>query len=115
MLFSILFCFEKLWDLGIGENGNHKTAYIEKHNKNTELIIAGTCEPLWMISPKQLEKHTTLRTYNLASSHSDFAENYLSLYLYLKNNAAPKYLLLYVTPESIDSNYNTFKTYRFTA
>jgi hypothetical protein len=31
----------------------------------------------------------------------------------LKDNRAPKYLLLYVTPESLDKHYNTFNSYRF--
>ena len=56
---------------------------------------------------------TKLKSYNLALSHSDFADNYLHLYLYLKNNKAPKYLFLYVTPESLDKKFNTFNTYRF--
>ncbi len=106
---------EKCWDFGIGENRNHKISFIQKQKINAEFLVLGPCEPLWMISPKILAKNTGLKIYNLASSHSDFSENYLSLYIYLKNNAAPKYLLLYVTPESFDSNYNTFNTFRFTS
>jgi hypothetical protein len=66
-----------------------------------------------MISPKVLDIKTGKHSYNLALSHSDFADNYLHLYFYLKNNKAPKYMFLYVTPESMDEKYNTFNTYRF--
>ena len=39
----------------------------------------------------------------------------ICIYFYLKNNKAPRYLFLYVTPESMDIKYNTFNTYRFAA
>jgi len=66
-----------------------------------------------MLSPALLDPKTNVSSFNLALSHSDFADNYLHLYFYLKHNKPPKYLLLYVTPESLDKNYNTFNAYRF--
>ena len=103
----------KLYDFAIRQNVNVKAAYIQKSKIDAELLIHGPCEPLWMISPKQLDLVTGIKSYNLALSHSDFADNYLHLYFYLKNNKAPRYLFLYVTPESMDPQYNTFNTYRF--
>ncbi len=103
----------KLYDFALHQNVNLKAAYIQKEKVNADILIHGPCEPLWMISPAQLDKITGLKSYNLALSHSDFADNFLHLYFYLKNNKAPQYLFLYVTPESMDLNYNTFNTYRF--
>ena len=104
---------EKLYDFVLRQNCNIKIAYIQKEKINAEILIHGPCEPLWMISPDELDRITGLKSYNLALTHSDFADNYLHLYYYLKNNNAPKYIFLYVTPESMDLNYNTFNTFRF--
>ncbi len=108
-----LFLAEKTFDFGVKQNLNLKSSYVVSHKINAELLVLGPCEPLWMVSPEILTKKTGLSCYNLANSHSDFADNYLHLQLYLKNNSTPKYLLLYVTPESFDTNYNTFHSYRF--
>jgi hypothetical protein len=77
--------------------------------------VLGPCEPLWMVDPEIITKKTKLTCYNLANSHSDFADNYLHLHLYLQNNKTPTYLLLFLTPESFDTNYNTFYSYRFSS
>jgi hypothetical protein len=111
----LLFLIELFYSFGLKQNINLKLNYIQKNKIDAELLIHGPCEPLWMISPDLLDSKTKLKSYNLALSHSDFADNYLHLYFYLKNNKAPTYLMLYVTPESMDSNYNTFNTYRFAA
>ncbi|MCW3085630.1 MAG: hypothetical protein JWP12_2996 [Bacteroidetes bacterium] len=113
ILLLVLFGLSKLYDFALHQNVNLKAAYVQKEKINADILIHGPCEPLWMISPAQLDKITGLKSYNLALSHSDFADNYLHLYFYLKNNKAPEYLFLYVTPESMDLNYNTFNTYRF--
>ncbi len=123
ILFKILFSITIIWVLLIGcsrlydfalkQNCNLKAAYVQKAKINASILIHGPCEPLWFISPTILDKQTGLKSYNLALSHSDFADNYLHLYFYLKNNTPPNYLLLFVTPESMDENYNTFNTYRF--
>jgi hypothetical protein len=114
-LLVCLYVFEKIFDFGIKHNLNLKLSYVSSEKIDAELLILGPCEPLWMVSPEILTKETGLSCYNLANSHSDFADNYLHLNIYLKNNKAPKYMLMYVTPESFDTNYNTFYSYRFSA
>jgi hypothetical protein len=111
----ILFGLSKTYDIGLRHNANNKSAYVQKTRVDAEIVFHGPCEPLWMISPKALDLITGKKSYNLALSHSDFADNYLHLYFYLKNNKPPGYLFLYVTPESMDHKYNTFNTYRFAA
>ncbi len=113
LVFLLLAAISKGYDFALRENCNIKAAYVQKWKIDAELLIHGPCEPLWMISPAKLDQITGIRSYNLSLSHSDFADNYLHLYFYLKNNKAPKTLFLYVTPESMDRNYNTFNTYRF--
>lgn len=94
-------------------NKNTKADYVGTAKIDADVLIHGPCEPLWMVNPAQLDSLTGITSYNLALSHSDFADNYLHLYLYLKNNKAPKLILLYVTPESMDKNFNTFNSFRF--
>ena len=121
--FIILVCFawlsllvlDKFFFFGIKNNLNLKSSYVQKQKIDAEILIHGPCEPLWMLSPQRITRLTGKSCYNLALSHSDFADNFLHLYLYLKSNKAPKLLLLYVTPESFDLNYNTFNSYRFSA
>lgn len=108
-----LYVLQGFFDFGLKHNLNIKSSYVATHKVNADLLILGPCEPLWMVSPEILTKRTNLSCYNLANSHSDFADNYLHLHLYLKNNITPKYLFLFVTPESFDLNYNTFYSYRF--
>ena len=113
---SLWFCLialEQIFDFGLKHNQNIKLAYVKNNRIDADILIHGPCEPLWMISPAILDKQTKLKSYNLALSHSDFADNFLHLYIYLKYNKAPAYLFLYVTPESFDEHYNTFNTYRF--
>lgn len=103
-----------LYDFALDNNCNIKASYIQNTKIDADILIHGPCEPLWMVYPKLLDINSGLRSYNLALAHSDFADNYLHLYLYLKNNKAPRIMFLFVTPESVDSKkYNTFHTYRF--
>jgi hypothetical protein len=104
---------EKAYEFGLRHNLNLKTSYLLKSGHSAQLLIHGPCEPLWMVSPAQVDSITGSHSYNLALSHSDFADNFLHLYLYLKHNPPPRMVLLYVTPESMDRRYNTFNTYRF--
>ena len=113
VILLLLIGLDKLYTFGLIYNVNIKASYIQTAKIDADVLIHGPCEPLWMISPKLLDKQTHLKSYNLALSHSDFADNYLHLFLYLKNNKAPNYLFLYVTPESMDTLYNTFNTFRF--
>jgi hypothetical protein len=112
-LTATLFGLEKVYDFGLRHNLNLKIAAAGMTNSNARLLIHGPCEPLWMISPDQIDSITGIPSYNLALSHSDFADNYLLLYEYLRHNQAPAMMYLYVTPESFDRNYNTFNSYRF--
>ncbi len=115
ILLLLLIGLSRLFDFALRQNCNLKASYVQKAKINADVLIHGPCEPLWFISPAIVDLQTGLKSYNLALSHSDFADNYLHLYFYLKNNTAPKYLFLFVTPESMDANYNTFNTYRFAA
>jgi hypothetical protein len=113
LLWIILIILSAVYHFGLLNNNNLKASYVQKSAIDATILFHGPCEPLWMISPKRMDKITGLKSYNLALSHSDFADNYLHLYLYLKNNKAPQFLFLFVTPESMDKQYNTFNTYRF--
>jgi hypothetical protein len=113
ILLATLLVLEKVYDFGLKHNLNLKITAAERTRREAKLLVHGPCEPLWMISPAQLDSITGVSSYNLALSHSDFADNYLHLYIYLKHNPAPQTMLLYVTPESMDKQYNTFNSYRF--
>ncbi len=110
-----LFLLQFFFSFGVKHNLNIKSSYVSSHKINADILVMGPCEPLWMVAPEVVTKKTNLSCYNLANSHSDFADNYLHLHLYLQNNKAPKYMLLFVTPESFDTNYNTFYSYRFSS
>jgi len=114
-IFCCLFVLQFIFSFGIKHNINIKASYVSSHKINADVLILGPCEPLWMVAPDIITKKTKLACYNLANSHSDFADNYLHLHLYLQNNKTPEYLLLFVTPESFDLNYNTFYSYRFSS
>lgn len=113
IILAFLVGMSKLYDFGLAQNVNMKASYVQSTVIDADVLLHGPCEPLWMIYPKLLDQKTGVKSYNLALSHSDFADNFLHLYLYLKNNKAPKYLFLYATSESMDGKYNTFHTYRF--
>jgi hypothetical protein len=114
-IFCCVFVLQFLFRFGIKHNLNIKASYVASHKIDATILVLGPCEPLWMVAPDIITKKTKLSCYNLANSHSDFADNYLHLHLYLQNNKVPEYLLLFVTPESFDLNYNTFYSYRFSS
>lgn len=113
LLLLILVVLEKIYSFLLTNNKNIKVSYVTSEKINAEVLILGNCVPYTTISPKILQEKTNLKTYNLAEHNADFAENYLSLYLYLKNNKAPRIALLYVSPETFDDQYNSFSSYRF--
>ncbi len=119
LFFAAIFCcvyfLQFFFSFGIKHNLNIKASYVTAHKINANVLVLGPCEPLWMVAPEVITRKTKLSCYNLANSHSDFADNYLHLHLYLKNNRTPYYLLLFVTPESFDTTYNTFYSYRFSS
>jgi hypothetical protein len=108
-----LFGLDRLFYFGLLNNKNLKSSYVFQQPINSEILIHGPCEPLWMVDPGILNSVSKINSYNLALSHSDFADNFLHLHLYLKKNTPPEILLLYLTPESIDKRFNAFNTYRF--
>ncbi len=111
----MMWVLEKIWDFLILENKNIKLSYVTTGAHDHKVLIHGPCEPLFVISPEYLDSITGLKSYNFGLRHTDFADNYLHLYLYLQHNKAPEQLYLYVTPESFDLRFNTFHTFRFAA
>lgn len=101
-------------DFGIRQNKNLKQSYLQEGTINAEIVVHGPCEPLWTIDPSILELKTGKSVYNLAQAHTNFADNYLTLYHYLKHNRPPELVMLYVTPESFDERFNQFHPYHFT-
>jgi hypothetical protein len=89
MVFIVLIFLDKIYTFGLRHNQNIKIVNTSLHPKNAEILAHGPCEPLWMICPAMLDSLTNVPSYNLALSHSDFADNYLHLYFYLKKNRAP--------------------------
>lgn len=84
-----------------------------KGEMSYDILFHGPCEPLFTIDASYLDSAVGTSSYNFALRHTDFADNYLHLYLYLQANPAPKQVYLYVTPESFDIRFNSFHTYRF--
>lgn len=113
VLFSALWGIEKLYDVFLQRNVDIKSSYILQEAINAELLILGSCEAYTLVNPEVLEKATAKTAYNLGTNHSGMADQLLHLHLYLSNNKAPEYLLLYLNPESFDQRFNKFNTYRF--
>lgn len=108
-----LFGLDHLYSFLIQENRNIKISNAMKGDLNFDILYHGPCEPLFTIDASYIDSLIGTNSYNYALRHTDFADNYLHLYLYLKANKAPKQVYLYVTPESFDLRFNTFHTYRF--
>lgn len=113
IVIAALFSFDHLYAFLIQENRNIKVSKVMKGGLNHDILFHGPCEPLFTIDASVVDSLAGTNSYNFALRHTDFADNYLHLYLYLKANKAPKYIYLYVTPESFDLRFNTFHTYRF--
>lgn len=113
VLLGILISFEKLYHYLILQNLNLKQSYVLQEKINADILIQGNCVPYSTMSPEILTKETSLKTYNLAEHNADYVENYLALNLYLQNNKAPKYLILFASPETFDDRYNLFNSYRY--
>lgn len=113
LLISTVYALDLLFHFGLSHNLNLKATYVTQGNKQNQVLVEGPCEPLFTMDPAYLQPKTGKKIYNLSLNHSDYADNYLHIYLYMKNNPAPEYLLLYATPESFDLRFNTFHPYRF--
>jgi len=112
-LLLILFGLQVVYNFSLSKNPNIKSSYVLNNKVNADVLFLGPCEPLWMLDPDSIDPLINLKTFNLATNHSNFAENYLHLYLYLKNNPAPKYIFQYITTESVDGEFNVFNSYLF--
>jgi len=112
-IFLTLWGTEKLYDLFLSNNLYIKQSYILKKKINADILITGNCVPFTTLNPSIIERVTKLKTYNLAEYHSNISDNFLTYYLYLKNNKVPKKLLIYISPETFDPTFNTFNTFRF--
>ncbi|MCX6182835.1 MAG: hypothetical protein NT150_13005 [Bacteroidetes bacterium] len=115
IIVAFAFALDRLFQFGLSHNINLKATHVSRGELLTEVLVDGPCEPLFTMDPAYLQLKTGKSFYNLSLNHSDFADNYLHLHLYLKNNPAPKYLFLFATPESFDTRFNTFHPYRFAA
>ena len=113
VVFLLAFLLEKIIDFGIRHNNNIKVSYAFQGKLDADIWVHGPCEPLFSIDPKLLEEELNFSVYNTAVRHTDFADNFLQLNLALEQNAVPKIVLLYVTPESFDEQYNAFHSYRY--
>ena len=80
ILLILLVGLERFYDFALRHNCNIKIAYVQKEKINADILIHGPCEPLWMISPDELDRITGLKSYNLTLTHSDCADNYLHVY-----------------------------------
>ncbi len=109
------FAVDRFFHFGLLHNLNLKATYVTEGKIATNVLVDGPCEPLFTIDPAYLQPKIGKTVYNLSLNHSDFADNFLHIHLYLKNNSAPQYLFLYATPESFDTRFNTFHPYRFAA
>jgi len=113
LIATALFGLDYTYSFLIQENQNIKISHVMKGGKNYDVLFHGPCEPLFTIDASHIDSLIGTQSYNFALRHTDFADNYLHLYLYLKKNKAPKQVYLYVTPESFDRRFNAFHTYRF--
>lgn len=112
-MYLCLIFTEFLFDFGIKNNVNIKQSFEQKTKIKYDGVIHGPCEPLFSVDPQLIEHLTHLKLLNIAQRHTDFADNFLQLYLYLNQHPETKYVFLYVTPESFDVRYNTFHSYRY--
>ena len=83
LLWALLLGTSKLYDFCIEQNCNLKLSYVLKSPVNADILFHGPCEPLWMVNPHIIDSIVHLKSYNIALSHSDFADSYLHLYFYL--------------------------------
>ena len=113
IIISSLFLLDQVFSFLIKENRNIKLSNVMKGSLKYDILFHGPCEPLFTIDASVIDSLIGTNSYNFAIRHTDFADNYLHLYLFLKKNKAPKHIYLYVTPESFDLRFNTFHSYRF--
>ena len=109
----LIFVGDMIVENGLKSNKNIKVSYVSQGGVDADILFHGPCEVIWTIDPDIVSEVTGKKVYNLSEVHTDFADNYLSLYQYLKNNKKPEKLLLFVTPESMDERFNTFYSHYY--
>ena len=110
---GILFGAEKLVTHFMKENMNSKSSFVVSGNHNYDALFLGHCMPAFTVSPSAFDSVTGTHSFNLAQHNASYAENLITLHLYLENNEAPKYLFLCATPESFDRGFNNFHAFRY--
>ena len=108
-----LISLDELFSFFIQKNKSIKLSNAMMGGMEYDILFHGPCEPLFTVDPSKIDSLIGTNSYNYALKHTDFADNYLHLHLYLKRNKPPKQIYLYVTPESFDLRFNSFHTYRF--
>ena len=109
-----LFIFEKLYDFFSVQNLNIKSSYIAKGGLSNDALILGSSNAALMFYTKTFEKLTGISSYNLATYHSSFAENYALLVMYCQNNPPPKYLFINICLPDMMLSESAFHSYLFT-
>ena len=99
---TLLFLFQIATGYLISKDTKLKTTRITKSIVDATVLIHGACESELTIDPDYVEKVTGQKAYNLAEAYSNFADNYLALYLYLKHQKKPNYLILQVAPQELN-------------
>lgn len=113
ILLGVLYGLENRYTYYLQQNVNLQSSFTTNHAINADILFLGNCNPSAILCPEVIDSITHLRSYNLAETDADFAENYLALHLYLQNNPPPKFLFIYLAPESFDPNYNRFNVTRY--
>lgn len=109
-----LLILEKASKFGLDHNSDLKSSFVQAHNVSPDVLLHGDCHAEQNLDPSTLKSYSGLSFYNLGSTNSNFADNYLFLYHYLKHHSKPKAILLHVFPGSFDSSFfNKFNTFRF--
>jgi hypothetical protein len=110
---ATLLLLDKLYTILIRRNCNDMIANMPEMKKQFSVIYMGACQVQQGINPAIIDSINGFSSYVLSENHSNYADIFLRLYLYLKYNPPPKLLLLDLMPETLDAFDNKFCTYRF--
>lgn len=110
LLLILLIALEWTYGFFLRQNKNLKSSYVASEKINADVLIIGDCVPMYMHPP---DEYIGLRSFNLATNHSSFAEHLAHFHLYLKNNIPPKFIFIYVNNKTMDGSFNTYNTFLF--
>ena len=110
VLIALVFGLDGMYTFFLKQNKNLKSSYVASSKIDADVLILGDCVPMYMQPPDKL---IGLRSFNLATNHSSFAEHLAHFHLYLKNNKPPQYLFIYVNSKTMDGKFNTYNSYLF--